>query len=42
MRDGILVTSSHVRTFSLDEIRAAVTEAESIGRQGKVLLIPKK
>jgi len=40
MRDGILVTSSYTRTFSLDEIRTAVTQAESIGRQGKVLLVP--
>jgi len=42
MRDGILVTSSHAHKFSFDEISAAVTEAESIGRQGKVLLVPKK
>jgi NADPH:quinone reductase len=42
MREGILVTSTATRTFSLDEIRAAVTQAESIGRQGKVLLVPKK
>src|SRR4029077_3616124 len=42
MRDGILVTSTAARTFSLDEIRTAVTQAESIGRQGKVLLVPEK
>jgi NADPH:quinone reductase len=42
LRDGILVTSTAARTFSLDEIRAAVTQAESIGRQGKVLLVPEK
>jgi NADPH:quinone reductase-like Zn-dependent oxidoreductase len=42
LRDGILVTSTAARTFSLDEIGAAVTQAESMGRQGKVLLIPEK
>jgi NADPH:quinone reductase len=42
MRDGILVTSTAARTFSLDEIHAAVTQAESIGRQGKILLVPKR
>ncbi len=42
LRDGILVTSTAARTFSLDEIGAAVTQAESIGRQGKVLLVPEK
>jgi NADPH:quinone reductase-like Zn-dependent oxidoreductase len=42
MREGILVTSTATRTLSLDEIREAVTQAESIGRQGKVLLEPKK
>lgn len=39
IRDGILGTS-HGRRYSLDEIGTAVTEAESVGRQGKVLLIP--
>jgi len=39
LRDGILVTSTAARTFSLDEIGAAVTQAESTGRQGKVLLV---
>ena len=42
LRDGILVTSSAARTFSLDEIGAAVTQAESMGRKGKVLLVPEK
>jgi NADPH:quinone reductase-like Zn-dependent oxidoreductase len=42
LRDGILVTSTAARTFSLHEIGAAVTQAESIGRQGKVLLVPEK
>jgi hypothetical protein len=41
-RNGILFTCIAARTFSLDEIRAAVTQAESIGRQGNVLLVPKK
>jgi hypothetical protein len=40
MRDGILVSSSAARTFSLDEISEAVTQAESIGRQGNILLVP--
>ena len=39
MRAGILVTSAG-RKFPLDEIGAAVTQAESPGRQGKVLLVP--
>jgi NADPH:quinone reductase-like Zn-dependent oxidoreductase len=41
MRDGLLVTSG-ARTFSLDEIGAAVTQAETTGRQGKILLVPEK
>jgi NADPH2:quinone reductase len=41
MREGILETSAG-RKFPLDEIGAAVTQAESVGRQGKVLLIPGK
>lgn len=41
MREGILVTSA-ARKFSLDEIGTAVTQAESTGRQGKVLLVPQK
>jgi NADPH2:quinone reductase len=32
LRDGILVTSTVARTFSLEEIGAAVTQAESMGR----------
>jgi NADPH2:quinone reductase len=40
MREGILLTSPAARSFSLDEIGAAVTQAESIGRQGKMLLVP--
>jgi cation diffusion facilitator CzcD-associated flavoprotein CzcO len=38
MRDDILVTS-HGDTYSLDEIGVAVAQAESVGRQGKVLLV---
>lgn len=41
MREGILVTSA-ARPFSLDEIGAAVKQAEAPGRQGKVLLVPAK
>jgi NADPH:quinone reductase-like Zn-dependent oxidoreductase len=37
MRDEVLVTSPG-RTYSLDEIGTAVTQAESVGRHGKVLL----
>jgi NADPH:quinone reductase-like Zn-dependent oxidoreductase len=39
MRDDILVTSPG-QTYSLDEIGVAVTQAESVGRRGKVLLNP--
>jgi NADPH:quinone reductase len=39
MREGILWTSPG-RKFSLDEINAAVAQAESPGRHGKVLLVP--
>jgi len=39
MREGILVTSA-ARAFSLDEIGTAVTQAETTGRQGKILLVP--
>ena len=39
IRQGILETSRGTQ-FSLDQIRAAVTEAESVGRSGKVLLAP--
>jgi len=39
VRDGILETQPG-RRYSLDEIRAAVTQAESVGKQGKVLLTP--
>ena len=38
-REGILKTSPG-RKYSLDEIGAAVKQAESVGRQGKVLLVP--
>jgi NADPH:quinone reductase and related Zn-dependent oxidoreductases len=41
LHEGILTTSA-ARTFSLNEINSAVTQAETIGRQGKVLLLPKK
>jgi NADPH:quinone reductase len=39
VRDGILETAPG-RRYSLDEIGAAVTQAESVGKQGKVLLTP--
>jgi NADPH:quinone reductase len=39
IHDGILETSPG-RKYSLDEIDAAVAQAESTGRQGKVFLIP--
>jgi NADPH:quinone reductase len=41
MREGILGTST-ATPFSLAEISAAVKQAESSGRQGKVLLVPAK
>jgi NADPH:quinone reductase-like Zn-dependent oxidoreductase len=41
MRDGILETSPG-RKYSLDEIGDAVARAETMGRQGKVLLVPGK
>jgi len=41
LHDGILTTSA-VRPFSLDEIDTAVAQAEMMGRQGKVLLVPEK
>jgi NADPH:quinone reductase-like Zn-dependent oxidoreductase len=41
MREGVLGTVS-ARAFSLDDIGEAVTQAESTGRQGKVLLVPAK
>ncbi len=39
IRDGTLETAPG-RRYSLDEIGAAVTQAESVGKQGKVLLTP--
>ncbi|MFG2040351.1 zinc-dependent alcohol dehydrogenase family protein [Dactylosporangium sp. NPDC048998] len=39
LREGVLETSPG-REYSLDEIAAAVTQAESPGRQGKVFLVP--
>jgi len=39
VRDRILETSPGPR-YSLDQIGAAVTQAESVGHEGKVLLIP--
>jgi NADPH:quinone reductase len=39
IRDGIIETK-HGRRYSLDDIGAAVTEAESVGKEGKVLLTP--
>ena len=41
MREGILGTTRAL-TFPLDEIGAAVKQAEAPGRQGKVLLVPTK
>jgi NADPH:quinone reductase len=41
MREGVLGTAKAL-TFSLDEIGAAVKQAEAPGRQGKVLLVPAK
>lgn len=41
MREGVLGTTRAV-TFSLDEIRAAVRQAEARGKLGKVLLVPAK
>jgi NADPH:quinone reductase-like Zn-dependent oxidoreductase len=39
--DGVLETSPG-RAYSLDEIIPAVIEAESTGKQGKVVLVPGK
>lgn len=39
VKEGTLETSPG-RRYSLDEIGAAVTQAESVGRKGKVLLVP--
>ncbi|QXE38006.1 zinc-dependent alcohol dehydrogenase family protein [Streptomyces sp. GMY02] len=39
MREGIVETSPG-SAFSLDEVAEAVAEAETIGRKGKVLLVP--
>jgi NADPH:quinone reductase-like Zn-dependent oxidoreductase len=39
MRDGVLETKPG-RRYSLNEIDAAVAQAESVGKQGKVLLTP--
>jgi NADPH:quinone reductase-like Zn-dependent oxidoreductase len=39
MREGVLVTSPGTK-YPLDEIHTAVTEAESAGRNGKVLQAP--
>ncbi|GHO47394.1 zinc-dependent alcohol dehydrogenase family protein [Ktedonospora formicarum] len=41
LREGILTTSA-AQSFPLDEIGAAVIQAEAVGRQGKVLLVPEK
>jgi len=41
LRKGVLVTSAALK-FSLDEIDASVRQAESKGRQEKVLLVPPK
>lgn len=39
VRAGVLETSPG-KKFGLDQIRAAVVEAESVGRNGKVLIAP--
>jgi NADPH:quinone reductase-like Zn-dependent oxidoreductase len=39
IRKGVLRTS-HGKKFDLEDIRAAVAEAESVGRNGKVLVAP--
>jgi NADPH2:quinone reductase len=39
MREGILATSEEAHSFPLGEIVAAVKQAESTGRHGKVLLV---
>jgi NADPH:quinone reductase-like Zn-dependent oxidoreductase len=39
VRDGVLETQPG-RRYSLDDIGAAVTQAESVGKEGKVLLTP--
>jgi NADPH:quinone reductase-like Zn-dependent oxidoreductase len=41
LHEGILTTSA-AQPFPLGEIGAAVTQAEAVGRQGKVLLVPEK
>jgi NADPH:quinone reductase-like Zn-dependent oxidoreductase len=41
LREGTIETPPG-REYSLDEIGAAVTDAESTGRQGKVFLVPEK
>jgi NADPH:quinone reductase-like Zn-dependent oxidoreductase len=41
MRDGVLVTSPG-RTYSLEELSDAVAQAEAVGRDGKVLLVPEQ
>jgi NADPH:quinone reductase len=40
IRDRVLETKPG-RRYSLDEISAAVTQAESVGKEGKVLLTPR-
>jgi hypothetical protein len=39
LHQGILTTSS-ARTYPLEEIGTAVTQAETAGRPGKILLVP--
>jgi NADPH:quinone reductase-like Zn-dependent oxidoreductase len=41
MREGVLATSPGTQ-YPLDEIHAAVTHAELVGRNGKVLLAPRQ
>lgn len=41
IHEGILETAPGC-AYALDEITTAVTQAESIGRQGKVVLVPGK
>nr|WTB34417.1 zinc-dependent alcohol dehydrogenase family protein [Streptomyces sp. NBC_00830] len=41
MREGIVETSLG-RKYSLDQVHEAVTQAEQVGRQGKVYLVPER
>jgi hypothetical protein len=41
LHQGVLTTSA-ARTYPLEEIGTAATQAETKGRQGKVLLVPRQ